>query len=200
MKGNVSSCVIPAKAGIQHAASAACVSHTARGRSPLDPRFHRDDMGWKSLFFYALFFLVFVCFSSFAATSPAIDPAFCQALVKHVPDADVNYQPGIDVHGKPVVPADLPDSPQLQLPKTISIPLTADLFKTLNFSTDKYPFNTMPRNDINLGTLTVEGDRVLFNGKPLTSDQQDNLAVLCMKGTERKQPQKINPDKTTSKR
>ncbi len=126
------------------------------------------------------FFLLLLSTPAFAA-APVLDPAFCQALVKHVPDADVNYQPGVDVHGDPVVPADLPDSPRLELPKTISIPLTADLFKILHFSTDKYPFNTMPQNDINLGTLTAEGNRVLFNGQPLTSDQQDDLAVLCMK-------------------
>ncbi|MDR3436674.1 hypothetical protein [Telmatospirillum sp.] len=32
----------------------------------------------------------------------------CMALVRHHPAADVTYQPGADVHGKYVTPADLP--------------------------------------------------------------------------------------------
>jgi hypothetical protein len=116
--------------------------------------------------------------------APALDPAFCRALVKHVPDADVAYQPGIDVHGKPVAPADLLGTNNFQLPKTISIPLTADLMTVLNFPTSSFPFNTMTRNDIQLGTLMVDGERVLYNGQPLTDDQQDKLAVLCMKPQE----------------
>lgn len=123
----------------------------------------------------------FSAFQAIASPSPSIDPAFCQALVKHVPDADVAYQPGVDVHGKPVVPADLPDSSRFQLQQPISIPLTADLFKVLNWPATGFPFNTMQRTDINLGTLTVDGDRVLYNGQPLTGDQQDDLAVLCLK-------------------
>ena len=35
--------VIPAKAGIQRRMSMRRMSHTARRRGPLDPRFHGDD-------------------------------------------------------------------------------------------------------------------------------------------------------------
>ncbi len=116
-----------------------------------------------------------------AATPPAVDPRLCQALVKHVPDANVNYQPGVDVRGKSVVPADLPGSPTLQVPSSITVPLTADLFSYLHFDPGTLPFKPGTNTAINLGTLEVTGDHVTYNGQPITSDQQDNLAVLCLK-------------------
>jgi hypothetical protein len=117
-----------------------------------------------------------------AADSPAVDPALCRALVQHTPDANVAYQPGVDVHGKPVAPADLPGTPQVQLPQTITIPLTLSLVKVLNLNTSQYPYNQLgPGTEAQLGTISVTGDKVTFNGKPLTDTQQDNLAVLCMK-------------------
>ncbi len=121
-------------------------------------------------------------FPAFAADkTPPVDPVLCKALTKHVPNADVAYQPGVDVHGKPVAPADLEGAAQIKLPEEISIPLTADLFSFLQLDQSKFPFNALPRNDINLGTLTVRGDKVFHNGKTLTDAQQDNLAVLCLK-------------------
>jgi hypothetical protein len=100
-------------------------------------------------------------FAHAADPAPEVDPALCQALVKHTPAPDVNYQPGVDVHGKPVAPADLPGS-QVQLPSAIKIPLSVQLSKVLHLDYSKYPFNAV-------------------NGQSLSSEQQDNLAVLCMK-------------------
>jgi hypothetical protein len=115
------------------------------------------------------------------AETPSVDPALCRALVKHVPAADVAYQPGVDVHGKPVVPADVPGSPPMQLPDQIKIPLTLNLAKTLNLNTAAYPANQLGSgSEAQLGTLTVEGDRVSFNGQPISDTQQDRLAVLCL--------------------
>ena len=117
-----------------------------------------------------------------SVSSAPVDPAICRALVKHTPDADVNYQPGVDVHGKPVAPADLPGAPQMQMPQTFTIPLTISLAKVLNLNTSQPPFSQLgPSTEATLGTLTVTGDKVLFNGQPISDTQQDNLAVLCMK-------------------
>ena len=44
------------------------------------------------------------------ATHVVISGQDCQRLVRHVPAPDVAYKPGVDVHGKPVAPADLPGS------------------------------------------------------------------------------------------
>ena len=118
---------------------------------------------------------------AFASDVPAVDPALCQALVAATPDADVAYQPGVDADGNPVAPADLPDQPQMKLPSKINIPLTLNMAQALNLNTSAYPYNQLGAGtEMQLGMLTVEGDKVTFNGQPLSDDQQDKLAVLCM--------------------
>ena len=115
------------------------------------------------------------------ADKVTVDPALCRALTKHVPDADVAYQPGVDVHGKKVAQADLDGGTQMALPDKINIPLTVSLAKVLNLDTAQYPYSQLGQGtEAQLGTITVEGQHVLFNGKPITDEQQDNLAVLCM--------------------
>lgn len=131
----------------------------------------------------ALFIIFLTPHHAIAADTPAVDPALCNALVNYTPDASVAYQPGVDVNGHPVAPADLP-GPHMQLPAKIEIPLTLSLAKVLNLNTSNYPFNQLgPSTEVELGKLTVEGNRVLYNGQPLTDEQQNNLAVLCLKKT-----------------
>ena len=70
----------------------------------------------------------------------------------------------------------------MQLPSKIEIPLTVSLAKLINLNTSTAPFNNLgPGTEAVLGTLTVEGDKAYFNGQPISDQQQDNLAVLCMK-------------------
>ncbi|MDP9127149.1 MAG: hypothetical protein M3N08_02655 [Pseudomonadota bacterium] len=110
------------------------------------------------------------------------DRGLCQALTKHVPDANVAYQPGLDVKGRAVAPADLPGSPQMQTPRSFNIPVTLELAKVLNLDTTVPPFGQLgPTTEATVGTLTIAGDKVLFNGQPISDTQQDNLAVLCLK-------------------
>ncbi|MBV8548794.1 MAG: hypothetical protein JO126_05000 [Alphaproteobacteria bacterium] len=115
------------------------------------------------------------------AAASQVDPRLCQALVQYTPSADVAYQPGVDVHGKPVAPADLPGTPAIAVPDKINIPLTMNMAKLLNLNTTAFPNNALGAGtEAQLGTITVEGNKVSFNGQTLTSDQQDKLAVLCM--------------------
>ena len=117
------------------------------------------------------------------ADAPKVDPALCNALVKHTPDASVAYQPGVDVNGNAVAPADLPGAPQMKLPDQIKIPLTINLAQSLNLNTSSYPYNQLGAGtEAVIGTLSVDttGDKVLFNGQPISDTQQDKLAVLCM--------------------
>lgn len=59
-------------------------------------------------------------------------PPECRMIVKHVPDAGVAYQEGVDVKGKPVVPADL-GAPAIDAGKTsVFVPLSLDLAKRMN--------------------------------------------------------------------
>ena len=140
-----------------------------------------DARRWISAF--AGMTILFGCLSFPAQASdiPAIDPALCNALVNATPDADVAYQPGVDVDGNAVAPADLPGPKQIKLPSKFQIPLTINLAKSLNLNTSSYPYNQLGTGtEATLGVLTVEGNKVSFNGQSLSDDQQDKLAVLCM--------------------
>jgi hypothetical protein len=132
---------------------------------------------------YATSYVVMMLwFSTAYAATDAIDPALCRALVNHTPSADVAYQPGIDVHGNAVAPADLPGSPQLEMPQKLNIPITLGLAQALHQNPNSYPYNQFGAGtEAQVGTLTVEGNHVTLNGQPLSGAQQDNLAVLCMK-------------------
>lgn len=111
-----------------------------------------------------------------AASDAVIDKRACQNLVKHTPNADVAYHAGVDVRGKAVAPADLPGTNTFKLQDSFDIPLTVGLADRLNLKHNKLGKNT----DIQIGTLTLKGDKVYYNGQPLSNEQQDNLEVLCL--------------------
>lgn len=138
-----------------------------------------------TLVIIALLLIFWGAVNAFAATAlenTMLPLSLCQTLTKHVPDASVAYQAGVDVHGKSVPPADLAGDDAPVLPAKIKIPITINLAKILNLNAANVPFSQLGQGtEASLGALTVEGGKVLFNGEPLSSAQQDNLSVLCMK-------------------
>jgi hypothetical protein len=118
-----------------------------------------------------------------AAVAVAEEPAYlkvdrsaCDRMVEHVPDADVTYQPGVDMHGKPVVPADINPS-TVTLPDVIWIPLDLDLQRRFGVPGSRRLFD----GKVLLGTIRVEGNRVTYDGQELTDPQQQALATLCQR-------------------
>ncbi len=94
----------------------------------------------------------------------------CARLVPHEPAADVAYQPGVDVHGKAVAPADLPGSVEIDLPDTYVFDLTIRPLDGEEFE----------ETGLNLGRVRVSPDGTAsFNGKPLQSDSQAELSRRC---------------------
>jgi hypothetical protein len=120
-----------------------------------------------------------------AAASPAQIPAKnhvvltradCVRLTAHQPAPDVTYQPGVDVHGHPVAPADLPGTPQVAMPEEITIAITVELEKRFGIPITSNLF----KPDATIGTVTVRPDgTAFFNGQPLTDREQAALAYLC---------------------
>jgi len=138
--------------------------------------------GMTLLVMFALYSTPVIAADKAAAKSPKLDPALCQNLVEYQEPPGVEYQPGVDADGNPVAPADLPGQQQIQLPKKIEIPLTISLAKAVGLDTTQYPYNQLgPGTEMKLGTITVEGRKVLFNGKPLADPQQAKLSALCQK-------------------
>jgi len=101
----------------------------------------------------------------------------CQYLIEYDMLADVEYTPAVDVHGDPVVPADLNDN-SIEPPEKYEIPIVVDAFE--NTAT-----NTIQgiEGDIFIGDITVENNQLMFNGKPLTSSEQQALIALCSEDT-----------------
>jgi hypothetical protein len=109
------------------------------------------------------------------AADVAITRQDCQYLVRHHPAPDVAYQPGIDVHGRAVAPADLGGGAQIKLPETIYIPIEVDIGQRYHI-----PANSpLWKATAEIGTVAVTGDQVTFNGQPLTADDNAALAALC---------------------
>lgn len=101
----------------------------------------------------------------------------CDQLVQHVPDADVPYQPGVDVNGRPVAPADLPGNAQIKIPETFEIPITVDLGQRLGIPSDPKRF----RAKAQIGTVTYRDGQAYLNGQPLHDPDAAALSRACQK-------------------
>jgi len=97
-----------------------------------------------------------------------IDPAFCRRLTAHRPDPGVEHVPG----------ADLPGQGPMAVP--VRIPVTADLLRRLGVPVPRAAA-TLPRG-AEVGDLTLEGNRVLFNGQPIGPAAEEQVFIACGRG------------------
>jgi len=112
-----------------------------------------------------------------AADAPArLAAADCAQLVRHVPAPDVAYRPGVDVHGRPVAPADL-DAAEVTIPDTVLVLITLDLQERFGIPANSVLFE----GNAGIGVVAVEGDRVTFNGQELTDPEARALAAACQR-------------------
>jgi hypothetical protein len=119
--------------------------------------------------------LSLVAWTAPASAEIAISRKDCQRLVNHEPAPDVTYQPGVDVHGRPVAPADLGGGQQIQLPDVIYIPIEVLI-------QDKYgiPANSVLYDATALvGVVSVRGNQVYFEDQPLTDPEIVALEEAC---------------------
>src|ERR1044071_6414996 len=96
----------------------------------------------------------------------------CRECTAHHPSADVTYEPGTDQYGRPVAPADIEGTPQLNMPETTSVQITVDQAAVLGL-----PPGITYRPEAYIGEVTVmkSGD-VYCNGKRVSQPQ---LQALC---------------------
>ena len=116
-----------------------------------------------------------VAWAAPASAEIAISRTDCERLVRHEPAPEVAYQPGVDVHGRPVVPADLDGGQQIQLPDVIYIPIEV-------LMQDKYgiPANSVLYDATALvGVVSVRGNQVYFEDQPLTDPEIVALEQAC---------------------
>jgi hypothetical protein len=100
----------------------------------------------------------------------------CRLAVEHVAAAGVDYQPGIDVHGAPVAPADV-EEPDIVLPDVIPISISVDLVDQFRLRPDSPLLNI----DAGIGIVEFQlsSGRLYFNGTELSETDEQALAALC---------------------
>lgn len=110
-----------------------------------------------------------------------IDHAACRMLVRHEPADDAVYKPGVDVHGKPVVEADI-NASAITLPETIRFNITVDVAK---YAGIHLPTGT--EMSANMGTVEVLPDgKMTFNGQPMEGDAEAALVAICKEQVDKK--------------
>jgi len=124
-----------------------------------------------------------------AATAPYAQTIFvisendCRLLTRYVPEPGVEYQPGVDVRGKEVASANLDDRPPIEAPKSFTIDI--DVFLADRIGIPANPNLFVP--EANVAEVRVDGDRVFFDGQPLSDLRQQAVADACrekLKATE----------------
>jgi len=98
---------------------------------------------------------------------------FCTFYVEHVPAEDVAYKPGLDVKGKPVVPADL-DAHVVTVPKAMEFDLDIDVAKYLGI-----PVPAGVLQETKIGRIRVENGQVTFNDEPIEGPAKASLRETC---------------------
>ena len=105
---------------------------------------------------------------------PPIDSKTCQYLTTHTPAPDVTYQPGVDVQGKPVTPADL-SPPVVAVPETFSFDITVDVAQNIGLA---IPAGLEAQ--ARFGTVTYDKGKLTFNGQPLDGAAEAELRAVCV--------------------
>jgi hypothetical protein len=111
----------------------------------------------------------------------AIARSDCELAVRYVAPEGVDYQPGVDVNGRPVAPADLDDGRRLQLPESIPVFITEDTRKRFHVSHHSPLFDTDAV--VGIVELRLSDRRLTFNGVELSDPEANALAAMCRDAT-----------------
>ncbi len=99
----------------------------------------------------------------------------CDRLVKYRQAPGVEYQPGVDAHGEPVVPADLGGGYQISPPETIVIPIEILIQDRFHIPANSVLWNAKAQ----VGVVTVKGDQVFYEGQLLGDAETAALEAIC---------------------
>ncbi len=117
------------------------------------------------------------------STTIYVTKADCDLLVQHTPQPGVAYQPGVDVHGKYVAPADLPSSaPNLALPSKLSFDVRINPLDYGGGATSpqasKFANTQVPVAHVDVDLMT---GKVRLNGQPLDGAENEAILAACRK-------------------
>jgi len=101
----------------------------------------------------------------------------CELAVRYVPAPGVDYQPGVDVNGRPVAPADLDGDHRLKLRESIPVIISDDLRKQFGLPDDSPLFDA--NAFVGIVELRLSDRRLTFNGVELSGREAGALAAMC---------------------
>ena len=110
-----------------------------------------------------------------ASAEVAISRRDCEQLVSHEPAPDVTYQPGVDVHGRPVAPADLGGGSQIALPEVIYIPIEVLVQDRFGIPANSVLYDATAL----VGVVSVKGNQVYFEDQLLGDPEVAALEAAC---------------------
>ncbi len=126
-----------------------------------------------------ILFLLAMAGQPATAQEARISAADCRNLVRHQPQADATFTPGVDGRGRRVAPADVGGPSPVRVPDSFSTPITVDLGDRLGIPPGGDADFTATAQ-IGLIDVTPDG-QAFFNGQPLQSDAAHELSVLCQR-------------------
>jgi len=114
-----------------------------------------------------------------AMAFPLVAPAWaeddpCVRAVRALRTDGADYKPGVDVRGRPVVPADVQPMVRIDPPGAIEFPVTLDVAKRLGFDT-RGPFEAKTT----VANVRIENGRVTVNGQVIHTDNEADLIAAC---------------------
>lgn len=121
--------------------------------------------------------VILTCFAGAlpAKADIAVTREDCAQLVKYRQAPGVEYQPGVDVHGKAVAPADLGGGYQINPPETIIIPIEILIQDRFHIPANSALWNAKAQ----VGIVTVKGDQVFYEGQLLGDAEAAALEEAC---------------------
>jgi len=104
----------------------------------------------------------------------------CQSVTIHEPDPGVAYQPGVDVDGNAVAPAELggASEPLVGPEHEYRIDITTRLGDALSGPAGS-GVDFVEDSEIGIGEVTVREGRAYFNGRPLDAQDEHARAAAC---------------------
>ena len=106
----------------------------------------------------------------------SVTEADCRLLERYVPADDVAYRPGVDVRGKPVVPADASPHGRIATPQQVAIDLSLPLRDVA-----ARPPAGLGGAEVQVGEVTVDlaTNRLAYNGQPLSDPELSQFIAAC---------------------
>lgn len=114
-------------------------------------------------------------FAKKPAPTPVLDQSLCQAMATYRPSDDIAYTPGVDVHGKPVVEADLSPTPMV-VPEKIGFDITVDIARYAGIPSVEWQEMATSVGKVEIDAKT---GHMTFNGQPMEGEAEAALRALC---------------------